>query len=155
MNKFPGFCTVCKRSVGAGHGDLSRSASGAWGRCRPKPGGWAERRPKPSHSIEASSLLGHACMRANGIDSSRQVDALVAETAAAIRSGAPTEAPTRVDLAVAEAWAWRIREITHTTAAEAREAHSLGVLIPTDLLDVCDATKLERYLGKCLWGKGP
>lgn len=29
-NKFPGFCRTCNRQVGAGHGELTRSASGAW-----------------------------------------------------------------------------------------------------------------------------
>lgn len=29
-NKYPGFCVVCNQKVGAGHGELTRSASGAW-----------------------------------------------------------------------------------------------------------------------------
>jgi len=29
-NKFPGFCVDCQTRVGAGHGDLTRSAGGAW-----------------------------------------------------------------------------------------------------------------------------
>jgi hypothetical protein len=29
-NKYPGYCTTCARRVGAGHGTLTRSASGAW-----------------------------------------------------------------------------------------------------------------------------
>lgn len=29
-NKFPGYCVSCSRRVGAGHGELTRSGSGAW-----------------------------------------------------------------------------------------------------------------------------
>lgn len=30
MNKYPGYCVTCGKQVGSGHGELTRSSSGAW-----------------------------------------------------------------------------------------------------------------------------